>query len=738
MNEEQTIVEGSVEHIIYRNASTGYAVFELRTEDEELTLVGSFPVLSPGERIRATGRFVDHPTYGRQFSVDRYEKELPTTLDAIRAYLAGGAVRGVGPKTADALIALFGERTLEIIESSPEQLERVRGITRKKALAISENFREQFGIRRVMLFLQQYGIHGAAALSVWRAWGGAAEEVIRRNPYALCECVDGIRFSDADRLADQLGFDRESPFRISSAVKYILLCNAYQAGHTFLPHADLVSMTARLTDIDPDRIEDRLSEMEEDGQLVERPVGNKQAVYLDRYYEAESACAHRLIELNRQVRVFTEYNERLLSRIEQELHLSFHAQQIRAIAAAAASGVMVLTGGPGTGKTTALNGIIALYKHLGLRFALAAPTGRAAKRISEVTGEEAKTIHRLLEMQIGEAGRLTCGRHENNPLEVDAVVLDESSMIDIDLLASFLRAVPHGCRLVFVGDADQLPAVGPGNVLGDLIASNVVETVALDHVFRQAQDSLIIRNAHGILRGEPLILAGEKRDVFFLPSTGPGSAALITDLATRRLPKTYGFDPLTDIQVIALSKVGGCGTGELNGALRAALNPPAPDKKERGGPAGIFREGDKVMQIRNNYDITYTLPSGEPGAGIYNGDIGVILQIDPAAECMKIRFDDRTATYPFSCLDQLSFAYAMTVHKSQGSEFPCVVLSAVDSPRNLLYRNLLYTAVTRARELLVIVGDPRRIDAMIQNRTKTRRFSGLKTLLAQADREASL
>ncbi len=730
MAEQQEFLQGSVTAVIFKNQENGYAIIEVKTEDDEVTVVGTLPYITVGERIRAAGRWVEHPNYGRQFQVESYEKELPTTVDAIRAYLAGGAIKGVGEKTADKFIELFGERTLDVIEHAPEQLARVRGITEAKAKNISQAFREQFGIRRVMLFLQRYGVSVSVAFAVWKCWGSAAEDVIRCNPYILCELIDGVSFADADEIATRMAFDKSSPLRISSAIKYVLGRNAYGAGHTFIPRDALVAMTAQLIEVSESAVEARIDQMIEDEVLYNRQIGNKNAVYLERYYKAEQYCAWRIARLQSNVRHFTEYRPEHLAQVEKKLKLQLNDQQMDAIDAAARCGVMVLTGGPGTGKTTALSGIIALYQMMGVNYALAAPTGRAAKRISELTGDEAKTIHRMLEMQYSGDSLPHFAKNENETLKYDAVICDEASMIDIDLMQALLRALPDGCRLILVGDADQLPPVGPGNMLGDIIASGRVETVALSHVFRQAADSLIISNAHGILCGEPLQLTGANRDAFLLKAPGAvASSQLIVDLAVRRLVNTYGYDPLSDIQVISLSKLGVCGTVNLNEHLRAAVNPPSSDKPEKPWGKHGFRVGDKVMQIRNNYDITYKTPTGELGVGIFNGDIGIICAIDPYAECMEIRFDDKTANYPFSCLDQLDFAYAMTVHKSQGSEFKCVILSVVDAPRNLLYRNLLYTAMTRAKERLVIVADPTKIDQMIENKTKTKRFSGLRYLL---------
>ncbi len=730
MAEYQEIISGFVSAVIFKNQENGYAIIEVKTDNDTVTMVGTLPYISVGERIHAAGNWVEHLNYGRQFQVVKFEKEMPTTIDAIRAYLAGNAIKGVGEKTADKFIELFGERTLDIIENAPEQLARVRGITEAKAKKISQAFREQFGVRRVMLFLQQYGVSPSVAFSVWKSWGCASEDVIRCNPYVLCEMVDGIHFSMADDIAERMEFDKTSPLRISSAITYILRMNAYGAGHTFVPRDALVEMAVRLIGVAEEQVEERIDQMVEDEVLYNRPVGNKNAIYLERYYKAEQYCAWRLARLQSNVRHFTEFRPRHLAQIQKKLQLTYNDDQMLAIEMAAQCGVMVLTGGPGTGKTTTLCGIIELYKQLGVNYALVAPTGRAAKRISELTGDDAKTIHRLLEMQYSGDSLPHFAKNEDNTLSYDAVICDETSMVDIELMKALLSALPDGCRLVLVGDFDQLPSVGPGNVLGDIITSEKIDTVYLSEIFRQAADSLIVSNAHGILEGESLKLSGENRDLFLIKATAAHPARqTIVDLATRRLVNTYGYDPLSDIQIICLSKKGLCGTVSVNEQMRNTINPHEEYKAEKAWGKNGFRVGDKVMQTKNNYDITYKMPSGEIGVGLFNGDIGIIRNIDHYAEYMEIQFDEKIATYPFACLDQLDFAYAMTVHKSQGSEFKCVILSVVDAPRNLLYRNLLYTAITRAKERLVIVGDPNKIEEMIENYTKSRRFSGLRYFL---------
>ncbi len=726
MSEELLNLQGAVKSVIYRNNENGYAIIETDVDGQETIMVGTLPYINAGESVSVMGVWAEHKTYGRQFQVATYEKQLPVTMAAIEGYLKGGAIKGIGVKTADRILALFGDKSLDIIENDPHQLTRIRGITPAKAESIAKSFQEQFGIRRVLMFLQQHGIGMSDGFKIWKCWGSASEDVVRANPYILCEFIEGIDFASADRIAVNLGFDLNSPFRVSSAIKYVLLRNSYGAGHTFLPRESLVALTDSLIGAGADMIECRLDELLADEMLYARRVGNKDAVYLERFYKAEEYCAHKLLALDK-IGAHPKYDEDLLGKIEKQMKISFNKRQMRAVSAAATRGVMVLTGGPGTGKTTAVSGIIALYEKLDIKYVLAAPTGRAAKRISEITGREAKTIHRLLEMQFTGDMYPHFAKNEDSPLEFDAVICDEASMIDILLLQSLLRAMPNHCRLVLVGDANQLPPVGPGNTLGDIIGSERLETVELNHIFRQAADSLIITNAHGILAGESPVLEGEKRDFFVMRRmSATECVGTVVDLAVRRLVQTYGYDPQWDIQIITPSKKGICGTVNINEHMKAAVNPPSVGKREKTHMYRTFREGDKVMQVKNNYDIDYRLPDGEIGVGVFNGDMGIIQKIDPAAEQMDILFDDRRAHYPLRFLDQLDFAYAVTVHKSQGSEFKCVVLALSDTPQTLLYRNLLYTAVTRAKEMLVIVGDPSKINRMIENRTKTKRFSGLK------------
>lgn len=727
MEQENISLEGMVESIVYKNDETGYAIFIADIDGQPVTIVGTLPFLFEGEHILASGQWTVHKTYGKQFRVDTFEKNLPTTTDAILKYLSSGVIRGIGAVTAGRIVDYYGDRALEVIAQEPSRLTRIKGISPAKARAISEAFQNQFGMRSLLVFLQQYGIAPYFAVKVWKRWGRQSVDRLRQNPYLLAEQIEGIGFEKADAIAMHMGYDEFSPFRLSAAVKYVLHQNAFN-GHTFLPREQLVETTARLLRCQAEDIDRALTDLIEEEQLVSLPVGNKNAVYLAEYFHAESRCARRLQTMVRAAET-KPLKQSVIRQIEQEIGITFEQRQADAIRYAAA-GTMVLTGGPGTGKTTAVGGIIALYEKMGLNFALVAPTGRAAKRITELTGYEAKTIHRLLEMQYSDQGLLIFSRNEDNLLDFDAVICDESSMVDLLLFDALLRALPPSCRLILVGDADQLPSVGAGNVFADVIASGAVPTVKLEVIFRQAADSLIITNAHRIIQGESLLLQGEKKDVFFMPCRNAGECAdTVVDLCCTRLPQRYGWDMDADIQVITPSKLGMCGTVNLNRRLKQVMDEAAAGLPEKAYFENSFRVGDKVMQIKNNYDIPYQTAAGEAGQGVFNGDIGKVRAISFENEELEIVYDDRVAKHPFESLDELDHAYAVTVHKCQGNEFRCVVLVIMDTPSALLYRNLLYTAVTRAREMLILVGDGAKIVRMIGNKTKVKRFSGLRHML---------
>ncbi len=732
--EELLQLEGVVETIIYQNDENGYTVLSLSHEGGETTVVGSLPLVSVGEEITVMGHWTEHKTYGPQFVAESYEKRLPVTSNAILRYLSSGAVKGIGKVTAARIVELFGDDSLSVIEDEPWKLTRIKGISPSKAELMSASFKSQFGIRNIILFLQQYEISTTSAMRIWKRWGFDAVDRIKANPYILYENIPGIGFAKADAIACSLGMDEKSSARIEAAVNYVLTENSYN-GHTFLPKQQLISVCATAINVDEDEVENILSEMTAATKIVNRMIGKVDAVFLSRYFNQESRCAAKLMQMTHCISD-RPIGDRSIDSIERRLNIEFNEMQRQAIVQASLGGIMVLTGGPGTGKTTVVSGIIRLYEMQGKNFALVAPTGRAAKRISELSGYEAKTVHRLLEMQYSDDGVCVFGRDMKNPLDFDAVICDESSMIDITLMDSLLQALPARCSLILVGDNDQLPPVGPGNPFGNIIQSGKVPVVALTEIFRQAANSRIVTNAHGILKGEPLILNDKSGDFFFI-NTESGSKCLdtVVDLCTRRLPSTYGWNIGTDIQVITPSKLGSLGTANLNKRLKSAVNPDTDTAKSATVGGRVFSVGDKVMQVKNNYDIVYENDDGTSGVGVFNGDIGIVKAIDKKAEVLYIYYDDRLASYPFALADDLELAYAITAHKSQGSEFECVVLVLYDTPAALLYRNLLYTAITRAKKMLVIVGDYGKVENMLSNISKRSRFSGLKYLLLESGEE---
>lgn len=732
MEDGQIQLTGTVETIIYQNEENGYTVLSLVSPGSETTVVGSLPMVCVGEEISVSGHYADHKTYGPQFVAESYEKKLPVTSAAILKYLSGGAVKGIGRVTATRIVELFGDDTLTVIDERPQELTRIRGISPAKAESISESFKSQFGIRALIIFLQQYEINLQLATRVWKKWGFAAVDKIKSNPYLLSEEISGISFDKAVEVADNMGFIDAHNYKIAAALLYILVQNSL-SGHTFVPKSNLVSICADLVDREIDDVTQTLNEKIAQGKLINAQIGKVDAVFLAGYYMQESRCAAKIVSMVRSI-LPEPVPEIVVDKIEKSLSISFNAKQRRAILQASQGGIMVLTGGPGTGKTTVVSGIIKLYEMQKKNFALIAPTGRAAKRISELSGYEAKTVHRLLEMQFSTDGVPVFGKSSSNPLDYDAIICDESSMMDITLMDNLLQALPSKTSLVLVGDNDQLPPVGPGNPFGNIIQTGIIPTVALDEIFRQAADSYIVTNAHRILKNEQLIFNSKNSDFYFInTTTGQNCLDTVVDLCIRRLPNTYGWNPNTDIQVITPSKLGALGTAGLNKALRNAINPQKNDDDSFQSSFRKFCAGDKVMQVKNNYDIVYESDRGEVGNGVYNGDIGIVKSIDKRAEMMYIQYDDRRASYPLSQADDLDFAYAITAHKSQGSEFECVVLVLYDTPKTLLYRNLLYTAITRAKKLLVIVGNAERIEDMLSNTAKGSRFSGLKYLIIDAN-----
>lgn len=718
---------GVVEEVVFHAEETGFTVLSLAVGDELLTVVGQTLSVTCGEELAVTGRYTSHPTYGRQFRAECFEQVMPETATAILRYLSGGAVKGIGPALAQRIVEKFAEDTLRVIEEEPSKLAQVRGISASKAVAIGNEYRRIIGVRAVMAFLASYQVPTNAAIAVWKKWGGMAQQRVHADPYCLCDREIGVPFQKADDIAATMGFSPDAECRVCGGIAYVLTHNLNN-GHACLPREKLRGVTGELLDVSADAVEEGVDALCERGELLCERFGDEEFVYLPEQYAAESYIADRLCLMLSLPSPDAPVAPQEIDALEQELGIHYAERQRHALRSAIDAPIMILTGGPGTGKTTTLNGIITLFERRAMKVALAAPTGRAAKRLSEVTGREAKTIHRLLEVDFGSraADAPKFKRNERNPLLFDAVVIDEMSMVDAVLFQSLMRAVRTNSRLVLVGDPDQLPSVGAGNVLRDLIDCEAVECVHLDEVFRQAANSLIVTSAHEIVSGREPQLGRNDADFFFLSTASrEQAAATVTDLCVRRLPKAYGYSPLRDIQVIAPTKQGAAGTVELNRRLQQALNPPAPNKGEYKAGELLLREGDKVMQVKNNYDIEWRRPDGEEGLGVFNGDIGTIEMIDKPSRSVMIQFEDRQALYTFDMLFEIDLAYAVTVHKSQGNEFDAVVLPLLGRHPKLHYRNLLYTAVTRAKKLLIVVGERETVQAMVQNNRKTLRYTNL-------------
>lgn len=727
-------IEGSVEKIIYQNEENGYTVCEIFTPSDELfTLVGNMPYLSEGETISALGNWVNHVTFGKQFKVEFYEKQLPATETAILKYLSSGAVRGIGKVTAQRIVSQFGADSFEVIEHNPQWLAEIPGISPKKAEQISASFAAQFGMRNVMMFCREY-FGPTTAVKIYKKWGNGAVERIKQNPYILCGEIYGVGFEKADAIAKDLGMKKNAPERIAMGLKYVLMHNAASNGHSFLPLDKLCAVTKRLLSCEMNEIEDEAAALESRGEIVCVRHEGMKCAYLRDYYEAEKYTASKLCALDRAGKNLGEDNVlSLISMVERESNMEYAVLQKRAICQAASNGVFILTGGPGTGKTTVVRAIIRVFDAMGLRIALAAPTGRAAKRMSQSAGEEAKTIHRLLEMEYGAEDKLRFRKNENDQLEDDVIIIDEASMLDLMLTNALLKAIKPGARLILIGDVNQLPPVGAGHVFDDIIKSDRFATVELTHIFRQAQESLIVTNAHAVNHGEYMNLESKSGDFFFLPRQDDAqTAATIAELCKKRLPKSYGLTIFDGIQVITPSRKGDAGTEMLNSALQSAINPPAHGKTEKKVRDFTLREGDKVMQIKNNYDIEWN-KNGSQGFGIFNGDIGVIKKIDLSEELITVDFEDKICEYDYTMLDELELAYAITVHKSQGSEYPIVIMPLYRYTPKLLTRNLLYTAITRAQSIVILVGNGEVAKAMVDNNRQTKRYTGLRYALEKYD-----
>ncbi len=727
-------LSGAVERIVFRNDENGWTVLDLEGEDEYHKVVGTLPSVQVGELLRMTGEWVEHPKFGRQFRVSTCEHSLPTDTDSVFRYLASGAVKGVGPATAAALVEMFGEDTLRVIEEEPERLAKVKGITPKRAEKIAQEYREQFGLREVLLACSRYSLTPAEALRCWKRWGIKTVDTIRDNPYLLCSSGLYISFERADAICMSMDRAADDARRIEAGIIHVLRHNLNN-GHTCLPRNKLVSTAALLLGVSEEAVGDVLIDMLHNFVVKEELIDDRSFVFLPHLYQAERYIASRISLMTGFQTAVTDMTVHNLEVIEEKNGIRYEEEQKKAILAAVETGLLILTGGPGTGKTTTLRAIITLLEGLGERVAIAAPTGRAAKRMTEVTGCEAKTIHRLLEVQWDDSDQPAFARNEKNPLDVDALIVDEVSMVDTVLFDHLLRALKPGCRLILVGDSDQLPAIGAGRVLHDLIDSDVLPVVELTQVFRQALKSDIVVNAHRIVSGEMPVFSQKNGDCFFLPQASyEETADAVVDLCVRRLPMTYGTSVFEGIQVLCPGRKGEVGTTTLNARLQAALNPEDSSKREWVGEHGLLREGDKVMHIKNDYDILWTRDNGDTGLGVFNGDIGVLETVDVRDQLLKVRYDDRVAVYTYDQAQELEPAYAITVHKSQGSEFDMVVIPLFRNQPQLCYRNLLYTAVTRAKKLLVLVGNRQTVEAMVANDRKTLRYTGLKHFLHTARR----
>ena len=734
MEQELEILQGAVAAVVYQNYDNGYAVLRLSCGNQTVTVVGTIPLPVVGERLMVTGKWSSHSSFGRQFEAEFLERMLPQTAAEIQNYLASRTIKGIGPVMAQRIVEYFGDQTLLVLEREPERLAAIPGISREKARAFGEEYRLQTGMRHLMEFFTLHHLPAELAVRAYKLYGGQTVELLYDDPYLLMDNGLDAPFGAVDRFAIELGIAGDDPRRIEAGILFELTYNM-SAGHTFLPEEKLAMATSQLLSVDPDSVKEGIERLSQAERIERSRLAGISIAYLPQMYEAELYSAYRLLQGASCTFPEPPNLNSLMKRVEQETNIRYSQQQAQAIRAAATNGVLLITGGPGTGKTTILQGILSLLGNMQLKCVLAAPTGRAAKRLTEVTGEEASTIHRLLEVGIDPAtGQMVFGRDEDLPLRADAIIVDEMSMVDVLLLHHLLRAIPQRKRIILVGDPDQLPPVGPGFPFGDMLRSNMLPTVRLTEIFRQAQESLIVMNAHRINSGEMPDLRTVDKDFFFMRRQSEDSVCqLITQLCATRLPNNMGI-PSDQIQVLSPTRKGGCGTGNLNRLLQATLNPPSPGKKERQYGDFSFREGDRVMQIRNNYDIMWKKTDGSAvGSGIFNGDVGVITRIDPHAEVLTVVFDDREAEYDFSQMNELEPAYAMTVHKSQGSEYRAVILAAWGGSPYLLSRSVLYTAVTRARELLIIVGREDVVVAMTQNAKRNRRYTGLKVRLQGKD-----
>lgn len=730
------VIKGYVDHIIYRNTENGYTVLELICEEEELTCVGIFSDIVEGENIEAHGEYTDHPTYGRQFKVHSFEEKAPEDEIAIERYLGSGAIKGIGVALAARIVRHFKKDTFRIIEEEPERLAEIKGISERKAMEIADQVNQKKDLRQAMIFLQQYGINTTLAVKIYNTYGQQIYSVLKENPYQMADDIDGVGFKTVDEIAARAGIRTDSDFRIRSGVLYVLQ-QAAGEGHTYLPMQELTTRASQLLGVDGEHIEKHYMNLAIDRKLMMRQTEDETEIYASTFYYMEANTASMLKQLDVSYDVSDAEIEKRIKRIEKQTNIELDEQQVCAVKEAVRNGLLIITGGPGTGKTTTINTIIRYFEMEGMDIFLGAPTGRAAKRMSETTGFEARTIHRMLEVNGGVEGTGGFERNEKNPLETDVIIIDEMSMVDITLMYALLKAVLAGTRLILVGDVNQLPSVGPGAVLKDIIDSQQFHTVKLTKIFRQASTSDIIVNAHKINNGEEVVLDNKSMDFFFLKRYEADKIIQVTlQLIKQKLPKFVDATEY-DIQVLTPTRKGLLGVERLNNILQTYLNPEDPSKCEKEYGSTIFREGDKVMQIKNNYQLEWEIRSKyglciDKGTGVFNGDTGIIEEINFFAETMTISFDEgRMVEYPFKLLEELELAYAITIHKSQGSEYPAVVIPLFQGPRMLMNRNLLYTAVTRAKKCVTIVGDDEVFYTMVQNNSQLKRYSGLKNRLLE-------
>ena len=735
-------ITGYVDHIIFRNADNGYTVMVLVVEEEEITCVGNFSDIAEGENMEATGEYTEHPTYGRQFKIESYIEKAPEDELAIERYLGSGAIKGIGLALAARIVRRFKKDTFRIIEEEPERLAEIKGISQRKAMEIADQVNAKKDLRQAMIFLQQYGITMNLAVKIYNKYGNEIYGILKENPYRIADDIEGVGFRIADEIATKVGIRTDSDFRIRSGILYTLL-QATGEGHTYLPMEGLTERARELLGVEPEYIEKQYMNMAMERKLVMQQKEDVTQIYSSTFFYMERNTASLLKQLDTTYDVPDIEIETKLRKIEKQTKMDLDEHQVEAVKEAVRNGLLVITGGPGTGKTTTINTIIRYFEMEGLDIFLAAPTGRAAKRMSETTGFEARTIHRMLELNGGPEGGNGAGfeRNDKNPLETDVIIIDEMSMVDISLMYSLLKAILAGTRLILVGDVNQLPSVGPGSVLKDIIESEQFHTVKLTKIFRQASTSDIIVNAHKINKGEAVTLDNKSMDFFFLKRHEADKIINVTlQLIKQKLPKFVDANEY-DIQVLTPMRKGLLGVERLNGILQQYLNPPEKTKREKEFRQTIFREGDKVMQTKNNYQLEWEIRTKyglcvDKGMGVFNGDMGIIEEINDYAETMTISFDEgRKVEYSYKLLEDLDLAYAITIHKSQGSEYPAVVIPLLSGPRMLMNRNLLYTAVTRAKKCVTIVGDDATFNMMIQNNLEQKRYSGLKDRILELEEQ---